>query len=325
MIVVLAALAAGLLLLALAPDRFVAGSAGLAGHWGVPRVVIGAVVIGFGTSTPEMLVSGLAALDGEPEIGVGNVVGSNLANLGLIVGVAALITRIQVQAGLLRRELPLTIAATVLFAVLVQDGLERVEGIALLAALVGSLAVILRRARTGDAAAEGADPGSAELADEVEEFIAEEASPVPARMALATMGGLVGTLAGAHLLVWGAVDIAERLELSGGFVGLTIVALGTSLPELVTAVAAARAGEDQLILGNVLGSNLFNCLAVGGIIGLVGPAALDDPSLTVGAVALMLAITAIAGFALARRRSVTRPEALTLLVGYLACLPLLSG
>jgi cation:H+ antiporter len=209
--------------------------------------------------------------------------------------------------------------------VLVQDGLRRGEGIALLAALAASLTVILRQSRTGATAGHDPDPDAAELADEVEDFIAEEANAAPVRLVLATVVGLIGTLAGAHLLVWGAIDIAERLELSGGFVGLTIVALGTSLPELVTAVAAARAGEDQLILGNVLGSNLFNSLAVGGIIGLVGPAALDDPTLTVGAVALMLAITAIAGFALARRHSITRPEALTLLVGYLACLPLLSG
>ncbi|HEY8544764.1 MAG TPA: calcium/sodium antiporter [Acidimicrobiales bacterium] len=320
-IVVLAAIAAGLVLLALAPDRFVAGSAGLARHLGVSPVVVGAVIIGFGTSAPEMLVSGLAALDGEPAVGIGNVVGSNLANLGLIVSVAALIAPIQVHAGLLRRELPLTAAATVLFALLVQDGLERWEGAVLLVALPVAVLVILRG---GAAAADHPDAGEVELAEEVEEFIAEEVGPSVARMALATVVGLLGTLAGAQLLVWGAVDIAGRLDLSGGFVGLTIVALGTSLPELVTAVAAARAGEDQLILGNVLGSNLFNALAVGGVVGLVGPAAIDDASLTVGAVLLMLAITAVAAVVLTRRHNVTRAEALVLLIAYLACLPLLS-
>lgn len=324
MILVLVALAGGLGLLAFAPDRFVAGSAGLAGHWGVSRLVIGAVVIGFGTSTPEMLVSGLAAAGGEPEVGIGNVIGSNLANLGLIVGVAALITRVEVPTGLLRRELPLTVGATVLFVVLVQGGLDRPEGLLLIVALAAALAILLGQARSVEGGA-GVDPGSAELVEEVDEFIADEAAATPARMVLDALLGLLGTLVGAQLLVWGAVDIAERAELSGGFVGLTIVALGTSLPELVTAVAAARAGEDQLILGNVLGSNIFNCLAVGGLVGLVGPAALDDAHLTVGAVALMLILTAVGAVALVRRRSVSRPEALTLLVGYLAFLPLLSG
>lgn len=321
MIAVLAAVAAGLLLLAIAPDRFVAGSAGLAGHWGISRVVIGAVVIGFGTSTPEMLVSGLAAARGQPEVGVGNIIGSNLANIGLIVGVAALLTRIQVPTGLLRRELPLTAAATVLFAVLVQNGLRRPEGALLIVALVAALAVVLRQSRAAAVPTGTSD----ELAEDVDAFIAEETARRPVRMGLDAAVGLGGTLLGAQLLVWGAVEIAARLDLSGGFVGLTVVALGTSLPELVTAIAAARADEDQLILGNVLGSNLFNCLAVGGIVGLTGPAALDDPTLTVAAVALMLTMTAAGTLTLIRHRQVTRPEALTLLTSYLICLPLLGA
>lgn len=318
MLVILAAVAGGLVLLAVAPDRFVAGSASLADRWGLSRVVIGAVVVGFGTSTPEMLVSGLAAAGGEPEVGVGNVIGSNLANLGLIIGVAALIGRLTVPSGLLRRELPLMVAATVLFAVAVQGGLSRREGFVLLAALVGALAALLRQASVSDTE-------QGELAEEVEEFLADEATQPAWRMGLDTFAGLAGTLLGAQLLVWGAVELAERQGLSGGFVGLTIVALGTSLPELVTAVAAARAGEDQLILGNVLGSNLFNCLAVGGLVGVVGPAALDDASLTVGAVGLMLVMTCLGTAVLARRQQVSRGEALTLLVTYLACLPLLAG
>lgn len=317
MIVVVAAMAGGLALLAVAPDRFVAGSSGLADRWGVSRIVIGAVIVGFGTSTPEMLVSGLAAANDEPEVGVGNVIGSNMANLGLILGIAALIGGLVVHTGLLRREVPLTVGATVLFAFAVQGGVSRVEGLGLLAALVLALLVVLREAG-GDDVEEG------ELADEVAEFLGDEATQPARRLGVETVVGLAGTLAGAQLLVWGAVDIAGRLDLSGGFVGLTIVALGTSLPELVTAVAAARAGEDQLILGNVLGSNLFNCLAVGGVVGVVGQAALDDPNLTVGAVALMLVMTGLAAGILVRRHEVTRGEAITLLVTYLAFVPLLA-
>lgn len=312
-----AALVAGFGLLAVAPDRFVSGSAGLADRWGVSRVVIGAVVIGFGTSTPEMLVSGLAAGGGDPEVGVGNVVGSNMANIGLIIGVAALIGRLAVPEGLLRRELPLMVAATVLFAALVQGGLSRTEGLVLIAALGAVLAFVLRQAQADD-------PTEAELADEVEEFLTDESAEPAGRLVVDAAVGLVGTLVGAQLLVWGAVDIAESRGLSGGFIGLTIVALGTSLPELVTAVAAARVGEDQLILGNVVGSNLFNCLAVGGVVGVVGPAAIDERALTMGAVGLMLLITGLGAAVLLRRREVSRNEALGLLVTYLGCLPLLA-
>jgi cation:H+ antiporter len=313
------AIGAGLALLALAPDRFVAGSAGLADRWGISRVVIGAVVIGFGTSAPELLVSGLAAGQGEPEVGVGNVIGSNMANLGLIVAVAGLIGHLGVPGGLLRRELPLTLAATVAFAVAVQGGLDRVEGACLAVGLAVALGVIVRSAPRD----RGAAPE--ELASEVGEFLADEVERPAGRQVTQAVGGLIGTLVGAQLLVWGAVEVAADLELSGGFVGMTIVAIGTSLPELVTAIAAARAGEDQLILGNVLGSNLFNCLAVGAVVGLVRPEPIADAAITVGAVGLMLAISFLAAGAMIRRREVTRGEAVTLLVSYLVCMPLLSA
>lgn len=308
----------GILLLGFAPDRFVAGSAGLADRWGVSRVVIGAVVIGFGTSTPELLVSGIAAVRGEPDVGVGNIIGSNMANLGLIVAIAALIGRLAVPRGILRRELPLTVAATLAFSLAVQDGLTPTEGVVLAVGLAAALLVLVRG---------GARPGrdEAELDAEIGEFLAEEEIQPTWRLGAATMLGLTGTLLGAHLLVTSAVEIADDAGLSGGFVGLTIVALGTSLPELVTAVAAARAGEDQLILGNVLGSNLFNSLAVGAVVGLAGAGPLHEPDITVGAVGLMLAITALATIAMNRRQLVTRGEAVTLLVSYVAFLPLLAA
>jgi cation:H+ antiporter len=318
MLLVVAALVGGLGLLAVAPDRFVAGSAELADRWGLSRVVIGAVVVGFGTSTPEMLVSGTAAVRGEPEVGVGNVVGSNIANVALIVGVAALVGRLAVPAGVLRRELPLAAAATVLFAVVVQGGWGRTEGVVLLVALGAAVAAMVRSAGGVDAA------GSGELVVEVGELLDEERRRSPSMVVLDVVVGLGGTLLGAQVLVWGALEVAERLDLSGGFVGLTVVALGTSLPELVTAVVAARAGEDQLILGNVLGSNLINSLAVGGIVCLAGPGAIDDPSLTVGAVGLMLVVTAAGAVVMLRRQRVTRGEAAVLLGMYAVCVPLLA-
>jgi cation:H+ antiporter len=319
MVIAAVAIAAGLALLSYAPDRFVDGAAGLADRWGLSRVLIGAVVIGFGTSTPELLVSGLAAAGGDPAVGVGNVLGSNMANLALVVPLAALITPLAVPSGLLRVELPLVAAATVAFAVAVQDGLTRLEGVALLLALVAALTLVVRRA------GRERSPEDAELRADVDEFLTEERAETTRRLALVAVLGLLATLAGAQLLVTGAVEVADRLGLSGGFVGLTVVAIGTSLPELVTAAAAARAAEGELILGNVIGSNLFNALAVGAVVALVGPGPLDDAGLTVGAVVLTLVITAAATAIMARGRTVTRTEALVLLVTYLATLPLLAA
>ena len=310
---------AGLGLLAVAPDRFVLGSAGLADRYGVSRVLIGAVIIGFGTSAPEMLVSGLAAASGEPEVGVGNIIGSNMANLGLVIGVAGLIAALRVPGELSRREVPLVIAATIAFAIAVQDGLTRIEGVVLLAGLAVALVIVVRGATRP---AKGAV--DTEFGVEVDEFLAPEVRAGLTRLGLDAGLGLLGTLIGAQLLVTGAIDIAEELNLSGGFVGITIAAIGTSLPELVTAVAAARKGEDQLIIGNVLGSNLFNSLAVGGIVGLVGPDVITDATLTVTGVVLMLVMTALGAWALAARPAVERWQAAGLRVVCLAMLPVLA-
>jgi cation:H+ antiporter len=323
------AITAGLLVLAFAPDRFVAGAAGLADRWGLSRVVIGAVVIGFGTSLPELLVSGVAAAGGDPQVGMGNIVGSNMANLGLIVAVAGLVGRVAVPTGLLRREVPLMVAATVAFAVVVQDGLRPWEGGLLLAGLVAALTMIVRSA--GPATDPGGQPvaadqpgGDAELAGEVAEILPAGADRATGPLVIATLAGLLGTLAGAQLLVSGAVDVADELGVSGGFVGMTVVALGTSLPELVTAVAAARTGEDQLILGNVLGSNLFNCLAVGAVVAFAGAEPATGTGVPGSAVALMLVLTALGTSAMVRRRLVTRGESVALLATYVAFLPLLA-
>ena len=314
---VVVAIAAGLVLLAVAPGRFVDAAASLAERWQVPPVVIGVFILGLGTSAPELLVSGLAAVQGDPEVGIGNVVGSNIANLALILGVAGLIGHVGVAHGTLRTELPLVVAATVAFALATQDGLTVAEGAGLAAALMVALTIVARRAR-----AHARD--DEELAAEVTEYI-ERAPHAP-------IGGLVATLvvalgaiiAGAQLLVSGAVEVADELNISGGFVGMTLVAVGTSLPELVTSISAMRAGEDDLVVGNVLGSNLFNCLAVGAAVGFADAGAVDDTSLTTGGVGLMLGVTAVAAAAMARGRRVTRWEAGALLATYVAVMPFLA-
>jgi cation:H+ antiporter len=308
----------GLALLAWAPDRFVGSAAALAARWQVSPVLIGAVVLGLGTSTPEMLVSAFAARDGDADVGVGNVIGSNIANLGLVLGLAALVGSIGVAEGTLRTEVPLVAAATVGFALAVQGGgISVPEAAALALGLAAALAITVRRASARD-------PADADLASEMDDYLAHEGRPGAAVLARDLALGLGGIVVGAQALVWGAVELAESFDVSGGFVGVTLVAVGTSIPEIVTSITAARAGEDDLVLGNVLGSNLFNCLAVGAVIGFAGGGTIDDTTLTTLGVALMLAMTAAASVVMAAGRRVTNAEAVGLLAGYAVTLVLLA-
>jgi len=297
----------GIVLLTFAADQFVEGAASLAHRFDISPVVVGALVIGFGTSLPEMLVSGVAALSGDADLGVGNVVGSNVANLTLVLGLAALIAVIGAGQATLRRELPLCVASVCLFAILVQGGFERWEGIVLAVSLFAALAWLLV-----GGLADGDD-------DDDDDDDEEETSG--ARLALTTVVGLAGTVGGAWLLVEGALAVADGLGLTGGFVGLTMVAIGTSLPEMVTAVVAARKGETGLIIGNLLGSNVFNSLAVGAVLGLLGPGPLQDPNLAGIATVIMVAVVVVAAAFLLTGGRVVRWQAVVLLLIYFATMP----
>lgn len=301
---------AGIGLLSYAADEFVAGAARIAVRFNVSAVVVGAVIIGFGTSLPEMLVSGVAAGQGDRELGVGNVIGSNVANLSLVLGAAALVAAIPIAKTTIRRELPLSVGSVGLFALLVQGGLSRVEGAICLIGLVAVMGYLLMKANTDDV----------DLSEEVDD-IGDAESIDAGTETVRTVLGLAGTVFGAWLLVQGATTIADELGLSGGFVGLTMVAIGTSLPELVTAVAAVRKGHTDLIIGNLLGSNIFNSLAVGAVIGLVGPGPLFDATLTGLAVVIMVAIAVFAGLFMFTDRKVVRWEAAVLLIAYFATMP----
>jgi cation:H+ antiporter len=271
--------------------------------------------MGFGTSTPEMLVSGLAAASGAPDVGAGNVVGSNLANLTLVLGAAALVAPLTITSRVIRREVPFTVAASVAFVVALQSGFTRWEGFTLIGLLVVALVALVLGARNGVVP----DP----LGTEISEFLDTEQATTTRRELVRTAFGLTGTLVGAQVLVWGALGIADELSLSGGFVGMTIVAAGTSLPELVTAAQAARRGETDLIVGNLLGSNVFNALAVGGLVAVIAPGPLDEPGLTgIGAVA-MLAASVLALVLMRTGYRVSRVEAAFLMAGYVTVLPLL--
>ena len=297
----------GVVLLAKAADHFVEGAARVAAKANMSPVLVGAVVVGFGTSAPELLVSTLAAGSGDTDLGIGNIVGSNVANLSLVLGSAALLIPVLVTRAVLVREAPLSLLSVLLFGFLAFSGggLSRTDGLILAVLLVGSLAWIILGGR---------------IAEEVEEL---GEGPF-GREVLRTILGLLGTVAGAQLLVWGAMGVADRVGLSGGFVGFTLVAVGTSLPELMTGIAAARKGETDLLLGNLLGSNLFNSLAVGAAIALVGPGPIADDGLRTIGLLVMAIVATGAWVAMATRKRVGKLEGLILLAVWLAAVVLLA-
>lgn len=314
MALALGALVVGVVLLAWAADQFVLGAARLALLRGVAPIVVGVVIVGFGTSAPEMLVSAIAAGGGDRDVALGNIIGSNIANLTLLLGIGAMIVPLTVDSATVRREAVLVVAATAGFAVAVQGGgLGRVEGVLLAAAMIGALAVVIRRP-TGSTDPLG--PETVELAEPATHRLGVEIAR--------TVAGLIGTIIGAQVLLWGALEIAEDAGLSSGFVGATLVAVGTSLPELVTVVQSARRRETDLIVGNLLGSNLFNALAVGGLVGLIGGNGVDDARLTVLGALAAVAAAIVALVAMSSGRRVTRVEGGLLVAGYAVLVPFLA-
>jgi cation:H+ antiporter len=310
--VAIAAVVCGVGVLAWSADQFVLGASRVALIRRVSPLVVGVVIIGFGTSAPELIVSAIAAAGDEPEVAIGNIVGSNIANLSLLLGLGALIVPLVVTSRTVKREAPLVVGAVILFAVVLQGGgISRIEGIVLLTAMIGSLVLVMRQS--------SADP----LGDDVLE-LAEPASHQLGREIRRTIIGLVGTIAAAQLLLWGALDIADRADLSEGFVGATMVAIGTSLPELVTVIQSARRRETDLIVGNLLGSNLFNSLAAGGIVGLIGAPSIDNTTLTTVAAAAAVIIAAGALLAMMTSHTINRKEGAALILAYLMLLPFLA-
>ncbi len=299
----LVAVMLGVALLAYAADQFVIGAARIALLRRISPLAVGVVIVGFGTSAPELLVSVLAARAGDAPVAVGNIVGSNIANLTLLLGVGAILLPLAVTSKTVRREAPLTIVATVAFGLALIGGIAVWEGLALLAAMA---VVIVTVMRTGTV-----DPLGAEASEFVDGGVHRLG-----RETVRTVLGLGGTLAGAQLLLSGALDLAVLAGLSDGFVGATLVAVGTSLPELVTVVQSARRGEGDLVLGNLLGSNLFNALAVGGMVGVAGTGAAVGSSLSIVGVGLAIAAALAAWILMATGRTVTRLEGGLLVAAY---------
>ncbi len=260
MLMAIGAIIAGLILLVWSADKFVEGSATTASHFGTPPLLIGMVVVGFGTSAPEMAVSALAASQGNPGLALGNAYGSNITNIALILGITALLAPIAVHSQVMRKELPILILVTGFAGWQLWDGdLSRMDAIGLMLAFVVLIGCsIFQGLRQPD--------------DALAKEMTEEVNAMPVRKAILWLVvGLLLLIISSRILVWGAVDLATTFGISDLVIGLTIVAVGTSLPELASSIIAARKGEHDLALGNILGSNLFNTLAVVGIAGLIAP------------------------------------------------------
>lgn len=266
MLVAILAVIAGLALLVWSADRFVDGAASTARHFGMPSLLIGMVIVGFGTSAPEMVVSALAAGQGNPGIALGNAFGSNITNIALILGLTAVISPIAVHSKILRKEMPLLMLMTILVIGLLWDlDISRWDAIILLLGFAGFM---------GWSIWQGMQKKHDTLAKEVEQEVSQHTMPLKTAIFWLVVG-LVILVASSRLLVWGAVEIAQAFGVSDIIIGLTIIAVGTSLPELASSIIAIRKNEHDLALGNVIGSNLFNTLAVVGIAGAIHPLAVE--------------------------------------------------
>jgi cation:H+ antiporter len=299
----------GLFALLWSADRFIDGSSSLANHLGVPPLLIGMLVVGFGTSAPEMVVSAQAALNGNPGIALGNAFGSNIANIALILGLTAVIMPIDVHSSVLRKELPILTCVTALAGFLIYDTVvSRADGLFMLAAFGGLMAWTVRQGFRPNG-----DPLSAEMMQEL------QTQDMSLRQGLIwLLVGLFVLIGSSRLLVWGAVEIAHAFGVSDLIVGLTIIALGTSLPELASSIAACRKGEDDIALGNVLGSNLFNTLAVIGIAGSIHPMDVDAAVLSRD-LPVMTGLTLslfVIGFGFRKPGRITRLAGIALLTCY---------
>ncbi|WNB76184.1 calcium/sodium antiporter [Methylomonas koyamae] len=252
----------GLVVLVWSADIFVEGAAAIARFLGMSPLLIGMVVIGFGTSAPELTVSALSAWQGSPGIALGNAYGSNITNIALILGTVALISPIVVHSQIVKKELPVLMGVTVFaFGQLYDGSLSRTDALLELAVFAGVMTWMVRQ---------GLKQKADVLAAEVEEELEEHRMSF-AQATIWLVSGLLLLMISSRLLVWGAVTIAQNLGVSDLVIGLTIVAIGTSLPELASSIAAARKGEHDLALGNIIGSNLFNTLAVVGLAGAIHP------------------------------------------------------
>lgn len=263
-----AALLAGFFFLIFSADFFVKGTSAIARNLGVSPLIIGLTIVGLGTSAPEMLVAGMASIQGNNGLATGNAIGSNIANIGLVLGSTALVTPILIKSSLLKRELPLLLAISIISYLLVIDGdLSRLDGLILIAGLVAFLYWLFRNAQQNKR--HNADALAMEFEDEIPTDLSNRSA------FLYAITGLIGLIISSKLLVWAAVNIATAFGVSDLVIGLTIIAIGTSLPELAASIMSVIKKEPDLAVGNIIGSNAFNLLAVLCLPGLIQPGTVD--------------------------------------------------
>ena len=305
-------------------DALTEGASALARRMNVSEMVIGLTIVAAGTSAPELFVSLVSALKGTPDMAVGNVVGSNTMNAMLIVGCAAMVAPMVISRSTVKKDMPFAVGASVLLMVLSLNSLlGLVDGLVLLAGFVGFMVYTLRGSKNGTGSAESAAAVSAENAVSAESAAAapaEEggsaAAPKPWVSALYVVGGLAALVLGSNLFVDSASSVALSLGISEAVVGLTVVAGGTSLPELATSVVAARKGQSAIAIGNVIGSNVFNILMILGLTATISP--LQIEGITTLDMAVMLGSIALVWFFSRTRYTVERWEGAVLVAGYLA-------
>ncbi|MCF7361720.1 calcium/sodium antiporter [Vibrio sp. A1-b2] len=305
------AIIAGFALLVWSADKFVEGAAASANYAGMPPLLIGMLVVGFGTSAPEMVVSAMAAMDGNPALALGNAVGSNIVNITLILGVTAIIAPIAVHSSIIRKELPILLLITlVIGAMLWNHHISTLEAWA----LIGGFMILIGWSIWSALHSKGDH-----LEQEMDEELSSQSMSLKSSI-FWLITGLVLLIISSRILVWGAVEIAQQLGVSDLLIGLTIVALGTSLPELAASIVAARKGEHDIAVGNVVGSNMFNSLAVIGIAGTIEPIANIGAEVFWRDWTSMLFVTGLLLLTAARfgkSQTISRSEGTVLLVCYL--------
>ncbi|PKG40111.1 calcium/sodium antiporter [Psychromonas sp. Urea-02u-13] len=306
------AIVIGFALLIWSADKFVLGASNTARSFSISPLIVGVVIVGLGTSAPEMLVSAMAAADGNTGLSIGNAIGSNITNVGLMLGITALFYPLHIHSKLLKREIPVLLAIIALSYFLLWDQhLSFLDGLVLLIMMFAMLGYTIWEAKSH---------GDDQLPQEILDELPEEVCKGTALKWLII--GIIVLILSSRILVWGAVEIAEYFQISDLIIGLTIVAIGTSLPELAATVAAARKKEFDLAVGNIVGSNIFNILGVMALPGLIHPAGFDAEVLTRDYPVMIGLTIALMIFSIAWRKGKTgilgRFEGGLLLAGYIA-------
>lgn len=297
----------GLIVLIIGGEFLVRAAVAMANKLGVPTLIIGLTIVSFGTSAPEMVISIQAVLDGLPDISIGNIVGSNVANILLVLGITALVFPIAVDAKVMKRDAPLMMFATVLFAAFMFTGeISRIHSVVFLGMMVIYTIYLFRSVKSG---------GDTDLLEELEE---ETDVEMPTWKAVGAMlVGLVMLAVGSDVMVAGASEMARAFGVTEAMIGLTIVALGTSAPELVTCVVAAYRKHSDIAIGNIVGSNLFNIAVIGGTASMVKPIAVNPMFLTYDVWLLILVTLVLVSFMLVGKK-INRVQGAIFTIGYIA-------